>query len=134
MRYLLDVNALIAFGIRQHQFHERVCRWMFLHREAEFLTCSITEIGFVRVISSVAAYGLKVEQAKQLLLALKCDPENPLTFLADSSEISELPPWVTVPAHVTDGHLLQLALSHDASLATLDEGIPGACLIPMISI
>jgi len=26
MRYLLDVNALIAFGITQHQFHQRVVR------------------------------------------------------------------------------------------------------------
>jgi hypothetical protein len=32
--------------------------------------------------------------------------------------------------HVTDGHLLQLAADHGATLATLDEGIPGAFLIP----
>jgi len=31
---------------------------------------------------------------------------------------------------VTDGHLRQLALDHCATFATLDEGIPGALLIP----
>jgi hypothetical protein len=33
-------------------------------------------------------------------------------------------------AHVTDAHLLALALSHDAKLVSLDSRIPGAFLIP----
>jgi hypothetical protein len=35
------------------------------------------------------------------------------------------------PKHVTDGHLLALAEEYDGRLVTLDEGIPGALLIPM---
>ena len=27
MRYLLDVNALVALGFLQHEFHERVAHW-----------------------------------------------------------------------------------------------------------
>jgi hypothetical protein len=38
--------------------------------------------------------------------------------------------WANSPAQVTDGHLLQLAIAHGAVLATLDERIPGALLIP----
>jgi hypothetical protein len=33
----------------------------------------------------------------------------------------------------TDGHLLELARTHQAQLATLDTGIPGALLIPDLS-
>ena len=28
MKYLLDVNALVALGFLQHQFHERVAAWV----------------------------------------------------------------------------------------------------------
>jgi predicted nucleic acid-binding protein len=130
MRYLLDVNALIAFGITQHQFHQRVVNWIRAQRGATFLTSSVTEIGFVRVVASVVIYDLKVAQAKKLLLGLKVNTAQPLTFLADANDISALPAWVKSPAQTTDGHLLQLASANGAVLATLDKGIPGAYLIP----
>src|SRR2546422_3929884 len=28
MTYLLDVNALIAFGLQEHEWHDRVARWV----------------------------------------------------------------------------------------------------------
>jgi predicted nucleic acid-binding protein len=130
MRYLLDVNALIAFGITQHQFHRRVVDWIRSQRGSTFLTSSVTEIGFVRVVASVAMYNLKVLQAKGLLLGMKVNRAQPLTFLSDGNDISALPAWVETPAQTTDGHLLQLANANGAVLATLDAGIPGAFLIP----
>jgi predicted nucleic acid-binding protein len=130
MRYLLDVNALIAFGITQHQFHQRVVNWIKSRRGSTFLTSSVTEIGFVRVVASVAMYNLKVVQAKKLLLGMKANRAQPLTFLPDANDISALPAWAKSPAQTTDGHLLQLASANGAVLATLDEGIPGAYLIP----
>lgn len=130
MRYLLDVNALIAFGITQHQFHQRVVDWIRSQRGSTFLTCSVTEIGLVRVVASVAMYDLGVSQAKALLLGMKTNTAQPLTFLPDGNDISSLPAWVKAPAHVTDGHLLGLASANGAVLATLDEGIPEAFLIP----
>lgn len=42
----------------------------------------------------------------------------------------DLPAWVRKPAHTTDGYLLALAKTHGGHLATLDESIPGALLIP----
>jgi predicted nucleic acid-binding protein len=130
MKYLLDVNALIAFGITQHQHHQRVVDWIHALRGSIFLTTSLTEIGFVRVVASVAMYDLNVLQARRLLLGMKANLVQPLTFLADDSDISLLPEWVITPKQTSDGHLLQLANAQDAVLATLDEGIPGAYLIP----
>jgi uncharacterized protein len=130
MKYLLDVNALIAFGVNQHQFHQRVVNWIRSQRGSAFLTCSVTEIGFVRVVASVAMYGLTLAQAKALLLGMKLNTAQPLTFLPDANDISALPAWVKSPAQTADGHLLQLASVNGAVLATLDERIPGAFVIP----
>jgi uncharacterized protein len=130
MRYLLDVNALIAYGFRRHGFHDRAGAWMKSRKNDRFLTCSITELGFVRVLGNIRAYGMDVARAKELLSALKTGNAVPLHFLADGNDISALPPWVKTPAQTTDGHLLQLAKSNGAVLATLDKGIPGAFLIP----
>jgi predicted nucleic acid-binding protein len=130
MKYFLDVNALIAFGITQHQFHQRVVDWIHSQRGSAFLTSSVTEIGFVRVVASVAMYDLKVPQARMLLLGMKSNAAQPLTFISDANDISALPLWAQFPAQTADGHLVQLASANGAVLATLDEGIPGTFVIP----
>jgi uncharacterized protein len=130
MKYLLDVNALIAYGFKQHSSHDRIGAWIRSQKGDRFLTCSITELGFVRVLGNVRIYGLNVAQARSLLMELKAWRAWPLEFIPDGNDISSLPKWVKNPAQTTDGHLLQLAIAHGLDLATLDEGIPGAFLIP----
>jgi predicted nucleic acid-binding protein len=130
VRYLLDVNALIAYGFRRHSFHDQVGRWMRSTKGDEFLTCSITELGFVRVLGNVRTYGIDVVRARELLLDLKRYKPSTLDFIPDANDVSYLPRWIKTFPQVTDGHLAQLAKSHGASLATLDRGIPGSFLIP----
>jgi predicted nucleic acid-binding protein len=130
MRYLLDVNALIAYGFRRHGFHDRVGAWMRSGSGDNFLTCSITELGFVRVLGNVRAYGMDVVWAKALLLDLKTRKAMPIGFIPDANDLASLPAWVKTPPQVTDGHLAQLAAANSAILATLDKGIPGTYLIP----
>lgn len=130
MRYLLDVSALIAYGFRQHGFHDRVGAWIRSRRSDRFVTCSITELGFVRVLGNVRNYGMNVAQARSLLMELKAWKSLPLNFISDGNDISSLPKWARSPAQTTDGHLLELASANGAVLATLDAGIPGAFLIP----
>jgi predicted nucleic acid-binding protein len=130
MTYLLDVNALIAYGFRRHGFHARVAGWMRSRKGDHFLTCSITELGFIRVLGNVRTYGIDVVRAKALLGDLKSKSIVPIAFISDGIDGSALPAWVKTPAQTTDGHLAQLAKSNGAVLATLDQGIPGAFLIP----
>ncbi len=129
MRYLLDVNALIAYGFRKHDFHDRAGAWIRSRMGNCFLTCSITELGFIRVLGNVRAYSMNVTQARSLLMELKSWSTLPLEFLPDAIDISALPAWVKTPKQTTDGHLVQLAIANGAVLATLDDGIPGAFLI-----
>jgi predicted nucleic acid-binding protein len=130
MKYLLDVNALIALGLEFHTHHVRVARWIRSDPHSSYLTCPITELGFVRVIAQVPAYGTDVQYARKLLLRLKQNRTKLIEFVADCEDISLLPTWVKTPAQTTDGYLVQLAIASAAILATLDKGIPGAYLIP----
>lgn len=130
MMYLLDVNALVALGFINHEFHGRVAHWVGSAGPGHLASCSITELGFVRVLAQAPAYGLSVVQARTLLLHLKEARPIRLIFLPDAHDVSHLPAWVKMPKQITDAHLSRLARAHGAILATLDEGIPDSFLIP----
>jgi uncharacterized protein len=133
VRYLLDVNALVALGFLQHEFHKRVANWVRALASKgvpELLTCSITELGFVRVLAQAPLYGFTVSQGRSLLLRLKAENPLKLTFVSDDHDVSHLPAWVKTAKQTTDGHLAQLAKTNGAMLATLDRRIPRALLIP----
>lgn len=130
MIYLLDVNALVALGFLNHEFHARVASWVQSSDSLQLASCSITELGFVRVLSQAPAYGFTVSQVKTLLTRLKRARGSSFKFISDAHDVSHLPAWVKTPKQITDGHLSQLATANSGILATLDEGIAGAFLIP----
>jgi uncharacterized protein len=133
MKYLLDVNVLVALGFLQHEFHERVASWVHILASRgipELATCSITELGFVRVLAQASQYGFTISNARTLLLRLKTGNSLRFTFIPDDHDVSYIPVWVKTAKQTTDGHLVQLAKAKSAILATLDERIPGAFLIP----
>jgi len=133
MKYLLDVNTLLALVLLEHEFHARVAGWLGRLRASgtpELATCSITELGFVRVLAQAQQYGFSVVQARELLLSVKNNEGILWTFILDNRDISHLPKWVRTPKQTTDGHLAELARANEAILATLDRRIPGAFVIP----
>jgi len=86
------------------------------------------------VLVQAPAYGFTVHQARTLLLRIKQGAKPRFLFVADDQDISRLPAWVKTARQTTDGHLVQLAASHGAVLATLDGKIPGAYFIPARSL
>lgn len=129
MIYLLDVNALVALGFINHEFHPRLASWVRSLTSPQLGTCSITELGFVRVLTQAPAYGFTVAQARTLLIRLKRTRSARLTFISDDHDVAHLPGWVRTPKKITDGHLAKLASAHGVLLATLDENIPGSYMI-----
>ena len=130
MKYLLDVNTLLALAHQDHADHEKASIW---YREtagaaSAFLTCPITELGFLRV-SMQAGLSRNLDAALDTLSGMKKSSRVPFDFVPDSVAIEKLPPYVRTPAQLTDGYLLQLAKANGAKLATLDAGIPGALRI-----
>ncbi|MGC2745403.1 MAG: PIN domain-containing protein [Candidatus Angelobacter sp.] len=130
MMYLLDVNALLALGFQQHEFHRRVTEWLRREPPIHLATCSITELGFIRILAQASEYGVTVAEARVLLLRLKALHAQRFTLLQDGNEASCLRSWVKTAKQITDGHLAELAKTNRALLATLDQKIPGAFLIP----
>jgi predicted nucleic acid-binding protein len=128
--YLLDVNALVALGFANHEFHGRVAAWIRAQDFPPLATCSITELGFVRVLAQAPAYGLSIAQARTLLLRIKKARRPAFSFIVDDHDVSRLPAWVKTARQTTDGHLATLAAGAGGILATFDRGIPGAYLIP----
>lgn len=67
--YLLDINVLIAFAYDDHVSHRRVSNWVKFvqnrnHRTLPFMTCSIVELGFVRIASGPAGFAENVSVAR----------------------------------------------------------------------
>jgi predicted nucleic acid-binding protein len=128
--YLLDVNALLALGYVDHVHHGRVISWLASLRTDDALaTCSITELGFVRVAPQ-ARLCPDVATARDLLSQIRASLRPPFLRLADDLGADSLPGWADAPGFVTDGHLTALAARRNSTLATLDESIPDAFLIP----
>lgn len=131
MRWLLDVNALIALAHQGHAEHPRMIRWFasLIGTKATLASCAITEIGFVRV-SIQAGFENNVPEAVETLEGLKASSRIPFVLLADALGAARLPSCALAARQVTDGHLLELAKESSMRLATLDKGIPGAFVIP----
>lgn len=133
MKYLLDVNVLVAWGWADHVEHDRVVRWIGTRKKKDgevLLTSAIPQLGFVRV--SVQRTGGQVSPAAAgrvlsgMLLSLGAAHE----FIPDGQDSFDWPAWCQSASRTTDAHLRALAKAHGAELATLDNGIPGALILP----
>ena len=135
MKYLLDVNLLIAWGWADHADHRRAAQWigtMKADRSVDLMTSAIPELGFVRVSVQRVPGRLSITDATSTLSSMLKSLKARHHFLPDDmSSTTPLPEWCKTASQSTDAHLLALAKSHDAELATLDAGIPGAFLIPL---
>jgi predicted nucleic acid-binding protein len=131
VNYLLDINCLIALAHTAHVHHTRATAWyQSIRGGATWLcTCAITELGFVRVTVQISLQP-DVAAARHALTRLKASSAIPFALLSDDLGVDHLPAFAKTPAKLTDGHLLALARRHNARLATLDTGIPGALLLP----
>ena len=133
MNYLLDVNVLVAWGWADHANHERVVRWIaavMKEKGTLLLTAAIPQLGFIRVSLHLAPGRLTVKTAAEVLAGMLLTLGRRHRFVADDQSAAAFPEWCRTAARTTDAHLLQLAHSHSAHLATLDTGIPGAFIIP----
>ena len=123
MKYLLDINALLAWehpGSPHHaDFHVwakrvgRDCSW----------TCAHTELGFLRV--SMQVFGYSLEQAHDALAALKKHTGG-FVALAPSPQ---LPPWASTGAKTSDAYLTQIARENGMQLATFDAKIKDSAAV-----
>lgn len=121
---MLDVNALIALAWDSHVHHATMRVWFAENRANGWVTCPITESGFVRVSSNSKAMpsAIGVDAARAVLSALRAVDGH--RFVSDDVSITDgdVPPIVG-HRQVTDAHLLALARRRGARLVTFDTGV-----------
>ena len=133
MKYLLDVNVLVAWGWSDHLEHERTVTWIAAAKREEgtlFFTSAIPQLGFVRVSVLRTGGRVTVKEAAATLAGMIQTLRRRHVFLPDDRLADRFPKWCQSAAQTTDAHLLELAEAHGLSLATLDTRIPDASLIP----
>ena len=117
MAVLLDVNLILAAAWDTHAEHTRARKWLL--DLPEFVTCPITELGFIRVSMS-PAYSASFENAVAFIQALRgLDSHHQV----DDDMSPTAMPQVQRYKDTTDAYLVLLAKNHGLSLATLDRGI-----------
>lgn len=120
MKYLLDVNALIAWRHSQHTHHGRFHTWAARAGFSNFRTCAYSELGFLRI--SMQAFGLTLAEANKSLGYIRKLAGG---YIADCPP-PKLAAWAATAPKTTDAYLCQLAFTHKLQLATFDSGINDA--------
>lgn len=125
MRFLLDVNVLIALVDPAHIQHEEAHRWFGQTGRNAFATCPITENGLLRIVGH-PKYPQSPGPPSAVvgaLAALRAMPGHAFwpdsISLMDSSLVDAR--LLSHHARVTDSYLLALARAHQGRLATLDR-------------
>jgi predicted nucleic acid-binding protein len=122
MRYLLDNSAFIALGCTGHTAHKRAKSWLAnaQRAKAELFICSISELGFIRVLVGA---GYVPNWATALDVLHRVRESISIGFLPDDVPLQTLPDGVKSANDTTDAHLAQLAEAHQMRLVTLDRRI-----------
>jgi predicted nucleic acid-binding protein len=121
VRFLLDVNALIAWWHARAPHHGRFHEWAARNSFSALATCAHAELGFIRV--SMQVFGYSLSDAQSALAEMK-RAAGGFVKMAPSPK---LPKWSTSPAQTSDAYLMQVANSTGLILATFDTGMPAPC-------
>ncbi len=113
MKYLLDVNVLIAGIWASHDQHAAALKWL---SGRQIVLCPITELGFIRISTNKKVLNASTERTRELLSKFAADAKAE-RIPADLDALDSHP---RKSDQVTDHYLADLAAKHGLKLATLD--------------
>ena len=116
MKYLLDVNALIAAIWSDHVNHHVADSWI---RGKALVTCPISELGFLRISTHPKALAATMRDARKLLEDFLA--KHAVEFVP--ADLPALDSKATRNEDVTDLYLAELAAKKRLKLATLDTNM-----------
>jgi uncharacterized protein len=133
VKFLLDVNTVLALLDPQHVFHELAHTWAEVLPDATWMTCPIVQNGVIRVASQ-PAYPNSLGTASAVREVLEDFCASPRhEFCPDDISLVDdgrlVRPELFSPSRVTDLYLLALAKHHSARLATFDRKIPADAIV-----
>jgi toxin-antitoxin system PIN domain toxin len=125
VKYLADVNILIALLDEDHIHHKLVLKWFDASDEDEFGVCAFTEAGFLRVTTNPKAGSHSIESALDALASLNNHAGYRFWPISEGWCSLAAPFIERVFGHqqITDAYLLGLAVKEDGVLVTMDKAI-----------
>jgi len=136
--YLLDVNTLLALAWPNHIQHRAAHTWFDRESERGWGTCSVTQIGFVRISSHPAFdHHVSTQEAFHKLreiVAFAAHDFWPEPSGGYANELfSRTLPRTLTHGTVTDGFLASVAAFNGGKLATFDKPLarvfPDCCVL-----
>lgn len=125
--FLLDVNVLIALVREDHVAHKHTKRWFQRSGARSWATCSLTQGGFVRIISNpkFLEHAPHISEAVDMLRVLTKLPGHhfwtmDVNFIEATEPVEER---LFGHQQVTDAYLFGLAIKKNGKLATFDRGL-----------
>jgi toxin-antitoxin system PIN domain toxin len=124
---LLDINILTALLWPAHEHHEAAHRWFGARADARWATCSLTQLGFVRIVSNPAFSRDALSPVEALALLGENLIHRGHEFWADSLQVptavKAMEAGLQGYKQLTDAYLLALAHRRKGVLATFDRGL-----------
>lgn len=123
---LLDINILTALLWPAHEHHDIAHGW-FRSRAAGWATCSLTQLGFVRIVSNptFSLDALAPREAVALLAENLAHPRHEFwtETLQVPAALGNVAAELRGYRQLTDAYLLALAARRKGVLATFDRGL-----------
>lgn len=124
---LLDLNILTALLWPAHEHHDVAHRWFRARGNGRWATCSLTQLGFVRIVSNPAFSRDALTPAEALALLAENLTHPNHDFWADGLQVpaavKDFEAALQGYRQLTDAYLLALAHRRKGVLATFDRGL-----------
>jgi len=127
LRRLLDINLLISLCDPSHVDHQHVAVWFEETGGKAWVSCPITENGFIRILSNPNYPGLTGDVSAATKLLKELQKHKGHEFWTDDYSIADGTVDFSRLAghkHITDLYLLGLAVRRNGRFSSLDRHIP----------
>lgn len=125
IRYLLDINVLIALIDPAHVHHDAAHKWFAAKGQKAWATCPLTENGVLRIVghSRYPSFPGSPAVVAGMLASFRKLPGHAFwpddVSLLDREHVNAA--RLLSSGHVTDSYLLALARAHNGQLASFDQ-------------
>lgn len=124
---LPDLNVLTALLWPAHEHHEAAHRWFHARAGSGWATCSLTQLGFVRIVSN-PTFSRDALSPTAAITLLGDNLKHPAhEFWLEDREVPDavkgLQSRLQGHQQVSDAYLLALATHRKGVLATFDRGL-----------
>lgn len=124
MKWLPDVNLLIALVTNTHLHHAAAQSWFAAHSRRGWCTVPLTELGVLRILCHPTATGDPFDLAGALDVLRQMKAHSHWQFVETAAPCERVLGGMQIQGHnqINDAYLLGFAAGHQLVVATFDKG------------